>query len=478
MSHADLPSFIRALEDRGWLKRIKTPVSQDLEISAIADRAVKKGGPALLFENVSGHSTPVLINAVASHDRVKLAFGVDDLAQLTHKMEDLLALAMKPPGPGLLNKLKVLPKLYDLASIMPKTVDEGPCQEVVESDPSFHSIPVLKCWPEDGGRFITWPMVFTRDPESGARNCGIYRMQVYDDRTCGMHWHRHKDGARHFGKSDRLEVAIAIGSDPVTAMCAAMPLPPDADEMMLAGFLRGEAVKMAKCRSVNLEVPANSEIVLEGYVKKGELRREGPFGDHTGFYSLADDYPVFHLTALTHRKRPTYMTTIVGIPPMEDDFMGEAIGRVFLPLVKMNLPEVVDLHMPWEGVFHNLVLVSIKKRYPGHARKVMHALWGMGQMMFAKVIVVLDAEVDVRDYHQVALWALNHIDPSRDFEHAKGPMDVLDHASIEVGYGGKVGIDATKKIRGEGFVREWPDPIVMDSGTKARVDGICRELGF
>ena len=478
MAFADLSAFCRALDERGWLKRVKAPVSQDLEVSAIADRGVKKGGPALLFENITGHSMPVLINAVASNDRLALALEVKELGELTAKMEDLLALAMKPPGPGLVNKLKMLPKLYDIASILPKTVDDGPCQEVVETDPSFHSIPVIKCWPDDAGRFITWPMVFTRDPESGARNCGIYRMQIYDERTCGMHWHRHKDGARHFGKSDRLEVAVALGSDPATAMCAAMPMPPDADEMVLAGFLRGEAVRMAKCRTVGLEVPANSEIVLEGYVQKGELRREGPFGDHTGFYSLADDYPVFHLTCVTRRKKPIYLTTIVGQPPMEDCWFGAAIERLFLPLIKMNLPEVVDVHMPWEGVFHNLVLVTIRKRYPGQARKVMHALWGMGQMMFAKVIVVLDAEVDVRSYPQVALYALNHIDPSRDFEHAKGPMDVLDHASVMCGYGGKVGIDATKKWKDEGFERGWPDPILMDEGTKKRVDRLCGELGF
>jgi 4-hydroxy-3-polyprenylbenzoate decarboxylase len=478
MTIQDLAHFVQELELRGWLKRVKQPVSQDLDISAIADRGVKKNGPALLFENVTGHTTPVLINAVASDERVCLALGVSELAELTTKMEDLLAIAMKPPGPGILNKLRMLPKLFDIATILPKTVSDGPCQEVVEANPSLESIPVLKCWPDDGGRFITWPMVFTRDPETGARNCGIYRMQVYDERTCGMHWHRHKDGARHFGKSDRLEVGVALGSDPATAMCAAMPLPPDADEMVLAGFLRGEAVRMVKCRTVDVEVPANAEIVLEGYVKKGELRREGPFGDHTGFYSLADDYPVFHLTALTRRRKPTYLTTIVGPPPMEDDWMGAAIERIFLPLVKMNLPEVVEVHMPWEGVFHNLVLVSIRKRYPGHARKVMHALWGMGQMMFAKVIVVLDAEVNVRDYAQVALYALNHIDPSRDFEHAMGPMDVLDHASVRCGYGGKVGIDATRKWPEEGFTREWPEPIRMDEGTRKRVEGLCRELGI
>ncbi|NUN47856.1 MAG: menaquinone biosynthesis decarboxylase [Candidatus Brocadiae bacterium] len=478
MAFADLTAFIRALDQKGWLQRIQDPVSRDLEISAIADRAVKKTGPALLFENVRDHSVPVLINAVASRERVALALGVEDLSELTRKMEDLLALALKPPAPGFLNKLKILPKLFDIATIFPRTVSDAPCQEVVEDDPSFDAIPVLKCWPDDGGRYITWPLVFTRDPETGSRNCGIYRMQVYDPRTSGMHWHRHKDGARHFGKSDRLDVAVALGADPATAMCAAMPLPPDADEMVLAGFLRGEAVRMVKCRTIDVEVPANAEIVLEGYVQRGELRREGPFGDHTGFYSLADDYPVFHLQCVTRRKRPTYLTTIVGVPPMEDCFMGAAIERLFLPLVKMNLPEVVDLHMPWEGVFHNLVIVSIRKRYPGHARKVMHALWGMGQMMFTKVILVVDAEVNPQDYPQVALYALNHIDPSRDFEHAKGPMDVLDHASLLCGYGGKVGIDATRKWKDEGFDREWPDPIVMDAATQATVDGICRRLGL
>ncbi len=481
MAHDDLRDFIRALEKRGELKRIPFEVDPHLEITEFADRSVKTGGPALLFERPKGSNVPLLINAFASMERMQLALEAapDEIAG---RIAELIE--MRKPE-GLLGKLKMLPKLADLASIFPKTVSGGPCKDVIRHDNfSLDEFPILHCWPQDGGRFITLPMVFSRNPDTGKRNCGCYRLQVFDGRTTGMHWQTHKQGAEHFrrlraaGNAKRMDIAVAIGADPATMYSAILPLPPDLDEMMIAGFMRGKPVEMVKCETSDLEVPANSEFVLEGYVVLGELRREGPFGDHTGFYSLEDDYPVFHITCITHRKNPIYATTIVGPPPMEDFYMGKAIERIFLPLMRLQLPEIRDVAMPAEGIFHNLILVSIRKSYPGHARKVMHAIWGLGQAMFSKVIVVVDEDVDVQNVSEVAWKALNNIDPERDIQFVMGPVDSLDHSSRLANYGSKMGVDATKKWPEEGFTRPWPDVIKMSEDVRQKVDLLWKKAGL
>jgi 4-hydroxy-3-polyprenylbenzoate decarboxylase len=482
MAYDDLRGFIKALEKQGELKRIPFEVDPYLEITEFADRSVKTGGPALLFEKARQSNMPVLINAFASMKRMEIALEVDSVEEIATKISELIMM-QKPEG--LMGKLKMLPKLADLASAFPKTVSGGPCKDVIlKADRlSLKDIPVLHCWPQDGGPFITLPMVFTRNPETGKQNCGCYRMQVYDERSTGMHWQTHKQGAEHFRRNQangkqRMDVAVALGADPATMYSAILPLPPDLYEMMIAGFLRGKPVEMVKCETSDIEVPANAEIVLEGYVELDELRNEGPFGDHTGFYSLDDDYPVFHVTCVTHRKDPIYATTIVGPPPMEDFYMGKAIERIFLPLMKLTCPEVRDISMPAEGIFHNLILVSIRKSYPGHARKVMHAIWGLGQAMFSKVIVVVDEDVDVQNFSEVAWKALNNIDPERDIQFVLGPVDSLDHASRLANYGSKMGVDATKKWPGEGFTRRWPDVITMSADVKARVDAMWKKAGL
>ena len=483
MPYDDLREFIRALEKRGELKRIPFEVDPVLEITEFADRSVKSGGPALLFEKPKGSDVPVLINAFASMRRMEIALEVSSVEEIAGRISELLAM-QKPEG--LLGKLKMLPKLADLASVFPKTVSSGPCKDVIRREGKFDlsHFPVLQCWPQDAGRFITLPMVFSRNPDTGKRNCGCYRLQVFDGKTTGMHWQTHKQGAEHYrrlraaGQNKRMDIAVAIGSDPATMYSAILPLPPDLDEMMIAGFLRGKPVEMVKCETNDLEVPANSEIVLEGYVELGELRREGPFGDHTGFYSLDDDYPVFHVTCVTHRKNPIYATTIVGPPPMEDFYMGKAIERIFLPLMRLQLPEIRDIAMPAEGIFHNLILVSIRKSYPGHARKVMHAIWGLGQAMFSKCIVVVDEDVDVQNSSEVAWKALNNIDPERDIQFVLGPVDSLDHSSRLPNYGSKMGVDATKKWPEEGFTRPWPDVIRMPDDIRARVDALWKKAGL
>ena len=482
MAYRDLRDFIRALEAHGELKRIPFEVDPVLEITEFADRAVKQGGPALFFEKPRGSSVPVLINAFASRRRMELALEVSALDDIAARITELLALEAPQ---GLLGKLKMLPKLAELGSYFPKRVSGGPCKEVIRRHNfSLLEYPILKCWPGDAGRFITLPLVFSRNPETGKRNCGMYRMQVYDDRTTGMHWQTHKQGAEHYrrlaarGERRRMDVAVALGCDPATIFSAILPLPPDVDEMLFAGFLRREPVEMVPCETCDLEVPAHAEIVLEGYVELGELRREGPFGDHTGFYSLADDYPVFHVTTITQRKDPIYPATIVGPPPMEDYYMGKAIERIFLPLMRLQLPEIRDIAMPAEGVFHNLMLVSIRKSYPGHARKVMHAIWGMGQAMFTKCIVVVDEDVNVQDVREVAWKALNNIDPERDIEFVLGPVDSLDHASRLPNFGSKMGVDATRKWPEEGFTRPWPEVIRMSEEVKRRVDELWRLAGL
>ena len=482
MAYLDLREFIAALEAAGELKRIPFEVDPKLEMTEFADRAVKSGGPALLFENPKGSRVPVLINAFASDRRMELALGVGKMEEFAERITEFLE--MRAPE-GLMGKLKMLPKLAEVGAFFPKNVSSGPCQEVILREGfSLHDIPVLTTWPQDGGPYITLPMVFSKNPRNGKRNCGMYRMQVYDERTTGMHWQKHKQGADHFrrlqaeGKQTRMDVAVAIGADPATMYSAILPLPPDIDEMMVAGFLRNKPVEMVKCLTVDLEVPAQSEFVLEGYVNLDELRREGPFGDHTGFYSLEDDYPVFHVTCVTHRKNPIYATTIVGPPPMEDYFMGKAIERIFMPVLRMTIPEIHDMCMPAEGVFHNLMLVSIKKSYPMQARKVMHAIWGLGQAMFTKCIVVVDDDVDVRNVSEVAWKALNNIDPQRDIEFVLGPIDSLDHASRMPNWGSKMGIDATRKGPEEGFARRWPDVMKMSPEVKARVDSLWKQAGL
>ncbi|RPI27116.1 MAG: menaquinone biosynthesis decarboxylase [Acidobacteria bacterium] len=481
-AYNSLGDFVSSLENAGELRRISAEVDPVLEISEIADRVSKAGGPALFFENPRGSSVPLLINAFGSYRRTALALGVDSVEEVAQRIEGLLEL--KPPS-GLLNKIKMLPKLGELAALGARTVSAGPCQEMVLTDFSVLDFPILQCWPQDAGRFITLPLVFSKHPVSGKRNCGMYRMQVYDEKTTAMHWQVHKHGAHHFREARassagerRMEVAVAIGSDPAVTFSAIAPLPDDLDEMMFAGFLRGKPVDLVRCKTVDLEVPANAEIVLEGYVDLDELREEGPFGDHTGFYSLADQYPVFHVNCLTRRRNPVYQTIIVGKPPQEDCYLGSAVERIFLPLLRKQLPEIEDMHMPFEGVFHNLVLVSIKKRYPGHARKIMNALWGMGQAMFSKCILVLDHGTDLRNYGEVIWRALNHIDPERDIQFTLGPVDSLDHAARLANFGSKMGVDATRKWPEEGFTRPWPDQIEMTAEVKERVDELWGRLGI
>ena len=486
MSYDNLRAFVRALDKAGELKRIRQEADPILEIAEITDRVSKKTppGPALLFERPKGYRTPLLINAFGSERRMNLALEVDRIEEVADRIR--VFLDVKSPQ-GLLEKIKMLPMLADLGAFFPRTVKDGPCQEVVRRDGfSVLDFPVLQCWPQDGGRFITLPLVFTRNPETGKRNCGMYRMQVYDERTTGMHWQLHKQGAEHFRRAaqgsertgNSMEVAVAIGTDPATTFSAILPLPPDLDEMLFAGFLRQKPVETVPCKTVSLEVPAEAEIVLEGHVRLDELRTEGPFGDHTGYYSLAEPFPVFHVSCITHRKDPIYSTTIVGAPPMEDYWMGHVIERIFLPLMRLQLPEVVDMHMPAAGIFHNLMLVAMRKSYPGHARKVMSAIWGLGQAMFTKCIVVVDHDVNVHDVNEVAWKALNHIDPERDIQFTMGPIDQLDHSSRLPNFGSKMGVDATRKWLEEGFPRPWPDEIRMDAATKASVDKMWKDLGL
>jgi 4-hydroxy-3-polyprenylbenzoate decarboxylase len=482
MPFEDLREFLHALEKQGELKRVALAADPYLEIAAFADRSVKTGGPALFFENPTGSNVPLVINAFASLRRMQIALGVDDIEDIARRIAGFIEL-QKPEG--LLEKLKLLPKLGEVNAAFPKTVSSGPCKEVIRrKDFSLDEFPILHCWPGDAGRFITLPLVFSRDPTTGKRNCGMYRMQVFDGQTTGMHWQKHKQGADHYrrlaaeGNETRMPVAVAIGADPATIFSAVLPLPPAVDEMLFAGFLRNKAVEMVKCETSDLDVPANSEIVLEGYLNLGELRREGPFGDHTGFYSLDDDYPVFHIECITHRKRPVYAATIVGPPPMEDFYMGKAIERIFLPLMRLQLPEVRDICMPAEGIFHNLILVSMRKSYPGQARKVMHAIWGLGQAMFSKCIVVVDEDVDVQNVSEVAWKALNNIDPQRDIEFSLGPIDSLDHSSRLPNFGSKMGVDATTKWPSEGFTRRWPNVIKMPPEVPARVDELWKRAGL
>ncbi len=485
MAFKDLREFVDELERRGLLKRITTEVDCELEITEITDRVSKMegaGNVALLFENVKGYDIPVLMNAFGSMERMAIALGVEKLDDVGDELREILKL----PYISLQHKtdlLSIIP-LAKRAINFPKYVKKAPCQEVIiQDEPSLDKFPILKCWPQDGGHFITLPLVFTKNPETGKRNVGMYRLQKYDGQTTGMHWHIHKNGAENYrvyqaAGRDRIEVAVAIGTDPVLTYAATAPLPRDIDEMVFAGLLRHKSVEMVKCVSVDVEVPATSEIVLEGYVKTDELRREGPFGDHTGYYSLADDYPVFHITCITHREHPIYPATVVGRPPMEDCYLAKATERIFLPFLQQMMPEIVDINLPLEGVFHDCAMVSIKKSYPQQAKKVMQAIWGMGQMMFTKMIIVVDAHVDVQDTKAVWWRVFNNIDARQDLVMVDGPLDVLDHSSPMPKWGTKIGIDATKSWPEEGHTREWPDEITMSDDVRTRVDKKWKDLGL
>lgn len=480
MAFRDLREYMAALEARGELKRIAAPVSAELEVAEIADRTVKSGGPALLFENVRGKAVPLAMNLFGTMDRMGLALGVSSLDAIGARLMEVI----EPEIPtNLLEKLRLLPKLARLADFIPKTVSSAPCQEVVEErDPSLAFLPVVTTWPGDGGPFITLPLVVTKHPETGRRNVGMYRMHVHDERTTGMHWHVHKGGAQHHRgfrrKRERMPVAVALGGDPATIYAATAPLPEDVDEMLFAGFLRKEPVELVRCRTVDLEVPAHAEVILEGYVDPDERRTEGPFGDHTGYYSLADPYPVFRLTCVTRRRSPVYPATIVGKPPMEDVFLGKATERIFLPLLRKVLPEVVDMNLPAEGIFHNFAFLAIDKRYPGHARKVMSALWGLGLMALAKTIVVVSEHVNVHDLSEVAWRATGNIDPRRDLLVIEGPMDDLDHAALRHRYGGKLGVDATEKGPLDDITQPWPEEIRMSDEVRERVSRRWKDYGL
>jgi len=480
MAYATLDEFVAEIERMGELRRIRYPADPYLEITEIADRVMKAGGPALLFENPRGAQFPLLINAFGSQRRMNAALGVNSLNEIAEQIEEIVKLELPQTWGG---KLQALGKLSRVANAPPRRVKSGPCKEVIHrEDASLDLLPIQTCWPEDGGPFITLPLVFTRHPVTGKRNVGMYRIQRYDAQTAGMHWQLHKVGAEHYRETERLArripVAVALGGDPVLTYAATAPLPPNVDEVLFAGWLRRKPVELVPCETVDLEVPAGADFVLEGYIDPRERRLEGPFGDHTGYYSLAEEFPVFHLTCLTRRRSPIYPSTIVGKPPMEDGFLGKTTERIFLPLIRLTLPEVVDINLPLEGVFHNLLIVSIRKRYPGHAFKVMNAIWGLGQMMFAKIIIIVDAHVDVQNLAEVVWRVGSSIDPQRDILFTRGPIDQLDHASAMPNFGSKMGIDATVKWSSEGFTREWPREIVMCDEVKKKVDAIWGQLGL
>lgn len=477
--------FLKALEAAGELKRISVPVDPVLEITEIADRMVKANGPALLFEKPKGSDIPLAIGSFATPKRMAMALGVNDVEEIAKQIEKLVQLPGNMPQ-GLLGKAALLPGLAMIGrNTAPKIINgPAPCQEIVQTgdDVNLLDLPILKCWPMDGGRFITLPLVFTKEAGTGKRNCGMYRVQIYDRNTTGMHWQRHKVGSRHFAEYEAqgkdIPVAVALGGDPALTYAATAPLPDMIDEMAFAGFLRKSPVELVRCITQPIEVPADAEIVLEGYVPANERRTEGPFGDHTGFYTLEDEYPVFRVTAVTRRKNCVYPATIVGRPPIEDQGFGKTTERIFLPLIRLFVPEIIDYNLPVEGVFHNLCIVKIKKRYPGHAQKVMNAIWGLGQMMFTKIIVVVDEWVDVQNLNEVLWVTANNIDPERDTMFVKGPIDVLDHSSRAPGFGSKMGIDATKKLPEEGFTREWPPVIDMSPEVKKRIDDLWGQLGL
>ena len=495
MAYASFSQFLEALDQAGELLRISTPVETDLVIAEWADREMKSpgGGKALLFEQplIEGKVSkfPVATNTMGSEKRMALALGIGSIADIAQEIQ--LILKAKPPT-DLREGWSLLKQGINLLHARPKHVKSAACQEIahrfddsqlstLNSQLSLHDLPILKCWPKDGGRFITLPNVHTRDPETGARNLGMYRMQIYDRLTTGMHWQVHKVGARHgklyYERNERMPVAVTIGGDPAYTFAATAPLPDGLDEILFAGFLRKKSVELVKCLTNDLEVPADVDFVLEGYVQPGETRPEGPFGDHTGYYTAVEDYPVFHLTAITHRREAVYPTTIVGVPPMEDFYLGSASVRIFLPVFKMNFPEIVDMALPAEGVFHNLVFVSIRKQYPYQAFKVMHGLWGMGQMMFSKYIVVVDEDCDVQNTSEVLFHLCANTDPQRDSTIITNPSDSLDHAPSVQNVGSHMGLDATRKLSGEGYHRGWPELVRMDAATRKTVDALQKQAG-
>ena len=489
MAYDNLRDFIARLEKSDELIRIEAEVDPVLEVAEITDRISKeKGAPnkALLFERVKGSAFPILTNAFGSLKRICLALEVDDLDQLGGRIREIIDPANLFPGPGagIMEKLSALPKLAELAGFFPKIVKKAPCQEVVLTGEhvDLSRLPVLQCWPGDGGRFITLPMVCTVDPDTRISNVGMYRIQIYDHQTTGMHWHKHKDGARHYqhyeASGKRMEVAVAIGGDPSIIYSSTAPLPPVIGEYVFAGFLRKKPLEVVQCKTVDIRVPAEAEFVLEGFIDPGERRVEGPFGDHTGYYSEPDEYPVFHVTAITHRKDAIYPATLVGRPPQEDAYLGKATERIFLPLLQMVAPDILDMDMPIEGVFHNNVIVKIRKRYPGHGKKAIHTIWGTGMLMLSKFVIVCDEDVNIHDYSEVAWKVMNHVDPQRDVVITDGPLDILDHSCPQIGFGGKMGIDATRKGQGEGFHRSWPAEIVMDRTVQELVEKRWKEYGF
>lgn len=504
MAFESFSDWIEHLDRAGELIRISKPVATELEITEIADREMKKpgGGKALLFEKPTVNGVvspfPVAINTLGSWKRMAMSMNATTVDEVAAELGALMK--ARPPA-SMREAMKLLGLALDLRHAKPKVVKSGSCKDVIHKfeapdtrntpwpaapsveqgaigpSPTLLDIPILKCWPLDGGRFVTLPCVVTRDPDTGERNVGMYRIQVYDDRTTGMHWQLQKVAARHgrryYERGERMPVAIFIGGDPMYPFAATAPLPDGLDEFLLAGYLRKKSIELVKCETSDLEVPANADFVIEGYIDPKEpLRDEGPFGDHTGYYTLPEPYPVFHVTAITHRKNAVYPATIVGIPPMEDFYIGGASVKLFLPIFKMNFPEIVDIALPAEGVFHNLVFVSIRKTYPMQAYKIMHGLWGMGQMMFTKYLVVVDADVNVHNTSEVLFHLCANTDPQRDSLFTKGPSDVLDHATSEIAIGSKLGIDATKKLPGEGFKRSWPPLIKMDEDVKKKMDAL------
>jgi len=487
MSFNNLREFIQTLEDHQRLTRIKLPVSPILEITEIADRVMK--GPsqhnkALLFENIPGHDIPVLVNAFGSAERMAWALGVSALDELNQRLSQLIDLRL-PQGVGqALSRGQELFSVLQSIGLRPRKVRRAPVQQVVHlDDANLDSLPILQCWPKDGGRFITLPQVITRHPQTGIRNVGMYRLQVVDEKRLLVHWQRHKGGAEHERSAqsthqEHIPAAIVLGGDPSSMWCASAPLPPNIDEYLLAGYLRSSPVSFVDCLTQPLEVPAQAEIVIEGYVDPNEHLPEGPFGDHTGYYTPVELFPVFHVTAITHRRHPIYPATIVGIPPAEDVWMGKATERLFLPLIRTFLPEVVDISMPAEGVFHNLVLVSIRKQFPGHARKVIFGLWGLALLSLVKAIVVVDEWVDVQNPSLTAWQALGNVDWSHDIIVTNGPVDHLDHASYQHSFGGKIGLDATAKLTEEGYTRSWPEVVRMDSAVQAHIDEIWKKLNL
>jgi 4-hydroxy-3-polyprenylbenzoate decarboxylase len=483
MAWDGLGAFVRELEQGGELVRVRRPVEAHLEVAAIADRVMKAGGPALLFENVPGARFPLLINAFGSRRRMAMALGVSELEEHARAIAELVH-TQAPSSPRQLVELAL--KLPDLAHIPPRSVASAPCQEVVLTGDQVDlgALPILTCWPQDGGPFITLPQVITRDPDTNIRNVGCYRMQKLDARSTAMHWQIHKTGARHIRRAKergltRFPVAVALGGDPAMTYAATAPLPDGIDEWMFAGFLRKKAVGTVKCKTIDLEVPADADFVLEGYVDPSEaLVDEGPFGDHTGYYTPVDKFPRFHVTALTHRHGAVYPATLVGPPPMEDAWLGKATERLFLPLLRMLFPEIVDMNLPVEGAFHNLVVVSIKKQYPFHAARLAHGIWGSGQMTFSKVVLVVDDDVDVQDLGQVAWRLLANLDPKRDMAFVDGPIDQLDHGANQALWGSKVCIDGTRKWKEEGYNRDWPEPCRVDAATDAKVAAMWAELGI